>query len=79
MATIQEKCERLDKARKAAEQFVSAHGDMKSAEGIALGKELAYAAADVAQELGFDILTDRPKADFIRRDPASIPQGPRDV
>jgi len=69
MATLKDKTERPRIAREKVEAFVAAGGNIKSKEAAPLGMELVLAANDVGEELGYKIL--KPKADFIRPDPAS--------
>ncbi len=71
MATLQKKTERLRLAKERAEAFIAAGGDMKSPEAVPLGMELALAANEVAKDLGYNILSEKRAADFIRPDPAS--------
>jgi hypothetical protein len=56
MATIQEKTARLVAARKEVENFVAAGGDLNSYEAVPMGMRFVNAFADVAKELGYEIL-----------------------
>jgi hypothetical protein len=56
MVTIQEKTARVEAARKKVEQFVAAGGDLKSYAAVPVGLEFVDAAADLARDLGYEII-----------------------
>jgi len=72
MATLKEKTARLAAAKKKVDEFVAAGGDLGSKEAVPVGMEFVQAFADVAKDLGYDVLKPIQKpVDFIRPDPAS--------
>jgi hypothetical protein len=72
MATIHEKLARLETIKQRIESFMIQRGDMKSDVAMALGRELGYAANEVAAELGYELIAPiKNNRDFMRPDPAS--------
>ncbi len=73
MSTTQEKLAKLELCKARVEAFVANGGDLNSTEAVPVGMQFVQAFADVAKDLGYDILKPiNDKAGSIR--PNTAPQ-----